>query len=603
MLIVGRTWQELDVLFLAISKTIKNNTMVFYVHNLAYEFQYLKGLYHFESKGKRGDTVFMMDDRTPLKCSIYGNIELRCSRRLTNMSLKAFTNEMDVEHKKLDGEEFDYSEVRYPWTVLTPKQLQYCYNDVLGLVEALKVKFSITGDTLATVPYTSTGYVRRDAKAVTRSIGRVLSKLYPSVEVYEELRKAFRGGNTHANRYNSNILLTGVASYDRSSSYPDVMVNCQYPMGEFKEIPDIVMDPVKGYAYIYEIDMYDVSIKEHVPVPYICGNNYTIIDGAIYDNGRVLKAKHIHVTITDVDLSIIKSQYNYTYKIMRAYRSRYGYLPECIRGLVREYYRKKTELKNVDGKELEYSLAKAQLNSIYGMMAQDPGKKRVLFDGIQAQDSDDDIEDILGTGGFHLPYQWGVWVSAWGRYRLQEGIDLTTVVDGEYVDDCMVYCDTDSCKFINNKTTDDAFSIYNEKRKEDSIKNGAYATDPNGVTHYMGVYECETDKEPGKCYKYFKTMGAKRYAYEDRKGLHITIAGVNKVTGAKELGTIENFRDGYIFENAGKTSATYVDVPDVEFIEKEGKKIRLTPYIIIEDSTYKLALTDEYRNLLSYLSI
>lgn len=602
IIITGRTWEEFDQLLTIIKEAIADDeTFVFYVHNLSYEFQYLKGVYDFHATGSRDDTVFMMDDRKVLKCTVRDNIEFRCSALLTNMGLGAFTKKMGVEHQKLDGDEFDYSEIRYPWTELTEEQLHYCINDVVGLVEALKVKFSLTSETLATIPYTSTGYVRRDAKFITRKIRKAITTILPDEETYTMLRYAFRGGNTHANRYCSNVILDNVMSYDRSSSYPDVMVNCRFPTTPFKKvkITDLYkVDCMKKNAYVIDVDIYDVRVKEDVTIPYLCMNDYIDIEGVTYDNGRVLVAKHMHMCITDIDLAIILKQYNFTYHINKAITSKYGMLPKCLRELCIAYYKNKTGLKDVKGKELEYSLHKALLNAIYGMMAQDPAKQTVLFDGNEASESNKEVKDLLNSKGFKLPYQWGVWVSAWGRYRLQNGVDIADL-NGR---DTMVYCDTDSVKLIKNEKSIKAFKELNKKLLAESKKNGAYATDPQGRIHYMGVYECETEKEPNGTYEKFKTMGAKRYAYVDQDGLHITVAGVNKKDGAKELKTIENFKEGYLFEKSGKTSASYCDEPDCDYILVDGKRIRITPFIIIKEVKYLLSLTNEYKNILEYIA-
>ena len=50
-----------------------------------------------------------------------------------------------------------------------------------------------------------------------------------------------------------------------------------------------------------------------------------------------------------------------------------------------------------------------------------------------------------------LCYQWGVWVTAWARYRLEEGLKIA----GEKA----VYCDTDSVKYVGNVDWKD----YNKK--------------------------------------------------------------------------------------------------------------------------------------------
>jgi hypothetical protein len=58
------------------------------------------------------------------------------------------------------------------------------------------------GDSLYTIPLTSTGYARRDAKAAMKKCSRsFLVNQLPSYEIYKLCREAFRGGNTHASRF------------------------------------------------------------------------------------------------------------------------------------------------------------------------------------------------------------------------------------------------------------------------------------------------------------------------------------------------------------------------------------------------------------------
>ena len=125
------------------------------------EFQYLKGLFDIGEHD-----VFASDLRRIIRFTALGNIEFRCSMMLSNMGLYQFTSTMKVEHVKRD--KIDYHAEYYPWTELPDEVLQYSIYDVVGLVEAVKVKMSLDGDTLYTIPLTSTGYPRRDMrKAMT----------------------------------------------------------------------------------------------------------------------------------------------------------------------------------------------------------------------------------------------------------------------------------------------------------------------------------------------------------------------------------------------------------------------------------------------------
>ena len=145
-----------------------------------------------------------------------------------------------------------------------------------------------------------------------------------------------------------------------------------------------------------------------------------------------------------------------------------------------------------------------------------------------------------------------------------------------------------------------SWEAYNQERKENSIYSGSLARDKNKLKHYMGVYM------PDGCYKRFITLGSKRYAYEDDEGLHITVSGVSKQAGVKELGCLERFKDGFTFMHSGKTASRYVDQPMNDrfymYDEKGGEQwIEITPYILIEETTYTLSLTEEYRQLIGMI--
>ena len=114
--------------------------------------------------------------------------------------------------------------------------------------------------------------------------------------------------------------------------------------------------------------------------------------------------------------------------------------------------------------------SKNKLNSIYGMMAQNPVKQSIDFidDGfVEHQDNPEDILMENNRKAF-LCYQWGDWMTAWARYRLEEGIRLAG--------DNFVYCDTDSVKYLG----DIGWTPYNKEREKDSLKSGAHAADPQG---------------------------------------------------------------------------------------------------------------------------
>lgn len=603
--VVGRTWWDFKRFLRALKDQMEDSErLVVYVHNLSFEFQFLSGILEFSP-----EDVFAVDHRKVLKATYDGWLEFRCSYLQTNMSLRAFCEKMGVKNYKL---KMDYNKRRYWYTELSPKEMAYCLNDVRGLVEAIQKEMDRDGDNLYTIPLTSTGYARRDAKKAMRTVSRnYIQNQVPSYRLYELLHDAFRGGNTHASRYYSNQLLKDVKSADRSSSYPDVICNKRYPVSKFIFMDDPTQDQIeekifkKDKAVLIRCTLIDVELKDDlIPVPYIPISKCKGILKGVYDNGRILKAKVLYnIALTDLDYRIIKEQYNFIMIPIEAAYARYGKLPPAYIDTVIQYYQNKTDLKNkpsddehdADFYELLYNKYKNLLNSLFGLMAQNPVKIDIKYvDELElfADDPEADPEEILEKNNkkAFLLYQWGVWVCSWGRYELERGI--TEILYSGTAD--FVYCDTDSCKYLG----DIDWEVINQDIRKTSEKNNTFATDPNGVKHYMGIWEDDG------LYPEFKTMGAKKYAYSDQKGkLHITIAGVNKRIGAIELeraGGIKAMQEGFVFKYAGGLEARYSDHPDIgEWINEDGLPIPITRNVSLVPNTKTLGLTAEYRELLN----
>ena len=600
--VTGRSWSEFRKCLIKLKETRPSGEkFVIWIFNSAFEFQFLRGIYPFKP-----EEVFLTDARKPLRFDMYDAFEFRCAYRHSNLSLEQYLKRMAVEHKKTT---LDYAAKRYPWTPLTPSELEYCVNDVKGLVEALKKEMRMDGDNLYTVPLTSTGYVRRDAKKAMRHTpaGYVRDQL-PDMELFQMMRVAFRGGNTHANRFYAGKILKDVHSYDRSSSYPDVMINCQYPVRRFTMLrpdppADYVFDLInrRRKAVLMTVRFWKIRLQDPFwGFPYLTIDKCSFrVDPALeaaglcYDNGRILEAEYLETTCTDVDLKIILSEYEFDdIEFSRAAYSSYGDLPPDFRRLIIADYKWKTELRGLGGEdEIFYQKRKARLNSWYGLTAMSPCRTSyILKDGDYVLDPENtpekQLEQYHRTGW--LPYQWGVWTTAWARLRLEEGLRLA----GHGA----VYTDTDSVKYIGAVD----WSAYNEERRQQSQASGAWADDRQGVRHYMGVYEFDGD------YSEFATLGAKKYAYREDGVLHATISGVNKKAGGKELeknGGLEAFlTPGFIFREAGGRELKYLDREDTP-VRIQGHKVRRRPSVTINESTYTLGVTEDYEKLLENVDI
>lgn len=623
--VIGHYWQEWIELLEWISERLpKDVYLVMYVHNLSFEWQFLRSWYPFTS-----DEIFAVRSRKILKCDLYDHIELRCSYLHSNLSLAAYTKKWKASHAKLSGDLYDYAKVRYPWTPATEYERNYRVNDVIGLCEALDAEMAFDGDNLYTIPLTSTGYVRRIVKGrMHRDFPRYkLLRMLPDVHAMLMLAEAFRGGDTHANRYYVGEICEGVESWDFSSSYPAWIVNRRFPMGKWEWIRPGSVFSTWDYlaellhrrkrAIIARVRFLGLRLKSKIwGCPYLTrdkGRNIVLDPEtpawSCYDNGRVLQAAMYEGTFTDIDLQIILKEYEFdSAEVLDAIHSRYDYLPDPIRQTVREFYTSKTELKKedpTDDEALAYAKFKNLINAIYGMMVESPLKPELSYhpeyDAAAGEDlfsrGPEAIEDLLQKFNRRafLSYAWGVWITAWARYELHRAL---WTIGPEY----FIYCDTDSIKFFDpDGSRKKILQQHNQDLRKDSIKNGGTARDPAGKIHYLGIFEQE------KPYARFVTFGAKKYAYEyEDKKVHITIAGVNKRKGAAELqraGGLEALQEGFIFKEGGGTQTIYNDQMEPIMYEAEGHTIPIASNVVITDSEYTFGLTSDYEKLLSNLDL
>ena len=624
----GRTWDEfftwLQVLYDAISKIRTDNNLdlnpflIVWVHNLSYEWTFLSGLYPFTN-----DECFFRDTRKPIYCRMFDTFELRCSYIQTNLSLSALCKQTGVE-EKLSGQKFDYDKVRFPWTPLTDFEQEYCTRDVESLVKAMKYRVQRSGDNLVTVPITSTGYVRRDCKESLKDHYLDIRELKPKEKEYRLLRKAFRGGNTHANRYYVGQIVPDVYSYDISSSYPTQQLTQLFPMKPFKWL---VIDQKTasarmqrvftfiglGYAVVGTYQFKGLRLKnQREPIPYISLSR-SEARGYLLDNGRVLEADYIEMSLTEIDLEIILEQYTFDeMDVLEAMTAQKDYLPESYRAVIQDYYNRKTSLKGDNTEEglYMYTKAKNSLNSVYGMSATDPIHQEITYESgdwkISGYDdfTQDEILKLLKNAAF--PYQWGVYNTALARKQLQDAIKLC----GSRI----VYCDTDSVKTAGPVN----INVLNQKLKSVAVQRKAYADDMNGHRHYIGLFEDDGH------YDKFITQGAKRYAYQIGEKLGVTVAGVSKKINEKtgisfaveELGCLENFKPdkyndkGWLIEKgmewhaAGGTMSVYNDNDSFDYVDrKTGKSVHITKNVAIIPTTYRMTYARDYRLLLNEIQL
>ena len=603
----GRTWYELKIFLTKLEMDIPEKKYVF-IHNLGYEFQYLRGHFKMEKVVARKARKVMTAEFEQF------NIECRCSYMLSGVALEKLPKLYNLNIKKLNGY-LDYDKIRTYKTPLSEKELMYCENDCLVLYEY--IKFELTRyENVKKIPLTNTGKVRRELKNLTMEDwsykGKVKKAINTDPHIYNLLIEAFAGGYTHANWIYTDEVLEDVESWDETSAYPYVMVTHRFPSKEFKKCNIKKYEQLnKNFAYLIKVKMNNIKSKFYNNILSMskCRN----IRGAKYDNGRIISADELETTVTDVDFKLLYDFYDFEYEFIEVYYSVYNYLPIQFINFILDKYVEKTKYKDVAGMELEYQISKGMFNSLYGMSVTNMIKDRVIYDNASGWHEEElTNEEIIEALEIEkkksfLSFAYGVWVTAFARNNLLRNMSK--------LDDYIVYCDTDSMKLAKGYS-DNSIKEYNEfvkrkiefvsKRLEIPIEKFA-PSDSKGVSHMIGLFEFE------KKYEEFITQGAKKYAVkvkakdkltgEEKEEIKITVAGVPK-EGAKALESLEDFKDGLLFkyEDTGKKLVIYNDQQEdliiTDYLGEEAL-IEEPTGIFIGPNSYVLGKALDYVNLIS----
>lgn len=612
--ITGRTWDEFINTINSLVEHYKLNfykRLIIWVHNLSYEFQYIRKFFEWEN-------VFAREKREVMKALTTTGVEFRCSYILSGCNLEKVGDDLQTyKVKKLVGN-LDYKLVRSSKTHLTTQELEYCYNDVIIVVNYIREQKELYKK-LTRIPLTNTSRVRRLCKkeCYSKKYYNDYKALMSELQIndyneYNMMKHAFQGGFTHASWEKVGWTFKDVKSYDFTSSYPTVMISEYYPMSRGQKIKVSSIEEIeelsKRYCLIFNIRFYNIKDKikyEH----YISKSKCWECSEVKEDNGRVIEAKSITTTITNIDLNIIKDFYEWEkVEIGQCYIYKKMYLPKPFILSVLNLYEDKTTLKDVEGKELEYLLKKGMLNSTYGMSCMDVITKDIQYVNNEwvenESNKNEQIENYNNDNSRFLFYAWGVFITAYARRNLFLGI--------KNVGEDYIYSDTDSIKISNFENHLDFIERYNKwilTKLEKACnfhgidKSKIYPTSKKGVVKPLGVWDDDG------YYKEFKTMGAKRYMVRTQDNqIKITIAGLNKKQVSNYLTQQENpftiFDDGmYITkEYSGKNAAFYIDNNfKGEYVDYLGNNFTYEEEtgIYIETSDYCMGLSEVYRTLLN----
>ena len=367
--------------------------------------------------------------------------------------------------------------------------------------------------------------------------------------------------------------------------------------------PGTEMDTIElfernGLCTMFDLVLDMPRLKKGVPVPYISTSKMTILKGSgmiATDNGRYMDGlDRIRITIFGIEWPIIKAQYDFDDAVLLSgYFCRKGYLPDLIRNFVLRLYAKKTELKGLPDRAIEYAISKTYVNGVFGMAYTNPLRDRWELTelGIVLADPEDPaefLEKYQKSISYFMPYAWGAMVACLGRVYLQKMIDAA----GSY----FCYCDTDSIFAQHPEVVRPKIRALEEELKAFQRQCGLELTyyDIKGRPHELGGI----DEEP-VCD--FRTYGAKKYATVEDGELKCTIAGVPKKAGGRIIGSLENFKLGLNFKGSetGKQCLWYNEAPEFKIHDEQGREIEIHSNVAMLPVDYLLSISPDYTECLS----
>lgn len=571
-----------------------NKRLIIFVHNLGHEFEFL-----IRNSGEHELTdLFAKDTHAPLYAVFDDKIEFRCSYFLTNKSLAECAKDVGLAKSK----DFDYSIVRYPDYICTNEENHYREFDVRILAAKIR-QLQVQEEMMFwKFPLTNTAFLRNELRAqMSKDKSNRIWFNTMRMEYYQYIlcRDAFMGGYTHSNYTKTGYVINDVDSFDFGSAYPFAMLVHKYPCGKWHRLrckistlKKMLLDDSK--LFICKIAL--KNIKSVGPNTFLSYSKSKVSKDVVVDNGRIYKASYVETTLTSIDLDILLKAYTIdAVAVLDCIWCECDYLPDVILKLMLKYYEMKQNLKDVNGEELNYMKAKNRVNSYYGMFVQNPlndettiedgtlNWKRTKIDYTDKNLVSTMLNDYYKNWSSFLPYQIGIFVPAYTRLHLWHFILAHQ--------DNVVYNDTDSCKFCD--LNDDIFKTvdaYNEWARS-TVKARLKELGIEKDFPDLGVFDWETSPRKKGIYVKFKTLGAKKYMYEDIKGIrHITVSGLSK-SASQYIQDFDDFSPGVTFDEdvSGRTVSkcitNVVNAPD-------------NGGLAIYNTTYTLNVTDLYFTIL-----
>lgn len=545
-IVYGRTWDELREFLLNLRADLclhSDYKLIVFDQRLKFEFQFFKRELWISEDPKE---FISRDARNILRCVVNDVFEFRSSDEFSERSLDAMGALLGIP--KIKG--FDYSIPRLPSTPLDDFELSYFERDVRILLEYFKKARDERYKIAWKIPLTATREIKnliyKNFAVMGNGVLTYANQFRDKPEDREKLEKlqdAFFGSWNFSSLVHDEETIENVTGVDRSSDYAAHMLLERYPVKKFKKVqpPDdwreLLSLRYRNTAYFVTLSLKNLE-NIYPGIGFLPENKRWKYQPERCEilHDRILKAKDIILTLTDIDFKLLCEFYAFDEDavIVEMYAAKYGYLPPYVVKTVYDLYVQKAEAKEVISaikkerlptlqEEDEYTIAKTRVSRIYGIFVQNPLMLVYSWDAkknkcVVAVDEDDNpIEEYVKGDRDPVLYQWGVWVTAYARraeLTVFKEMDLYINDYGEPRSrDTVLYGDTDSLKYTGDHTS--IIIAYNEEVKRKISRfvrmNRCLFDFSEEKLQGLGIWDFEH-------YRKFRTIGVKKYGYIDDRG-------------------------------------------------------------------------------------
>lgn len=616
MIVYGRTWDELRDCLLDIHAALHlspDYKLIIFDQKLKYDFYFFKSELEVS-----GDDFLAKDLHEVVKCTVNDVFEFRDSKIYTERDLDTMGKE--IGYDKISG--YDYGLIRHALTPLSDFELNYCCRDVeilLRYFQAERDKHSFVKN----IPITATRIVTDKIYKNYREMGSISStranQLRDTPEdliMLGKLQKALFGAFNYSDLIYDNKVKEDVTYADISTMYGSLILLNKFPLKKFKPLPlpedadELLTDKYKNMALLITIRVREIENRypNFLTLPVSKEWEYTRPVEVYKD--KLKKAKKIIMTITDIDFRLLKQFYTTkSIDVLELYYSYYQPLPNyIIKTVVDLYMDKKREGQKMaeiektrtltDAEQSKYDRVKTMVARIYGVFVKKPLLPRYTIKGgiVEAlkDNEGNPLYEFVKKEHDPVLYQWGCWVTAWGRATILKTIAAIALEQrgSRYVNNNNVlYSDTDGLYALGDIT--DIIARHNLETQE-KLK---YFVRMNRLYGYKYEDLAGIGEFKVKHFPKFKTIGLKKYVYVNEHGDFITkISGLSKEntyfdkfeTNDEKLDALQPEMQIGAEEAQNRVATYYQDKLSATVIDYTGQPLEVTArsYIVLGVQRY-----------------